>query len=135
MCEILFLVIKFVLSKINLTWHITNRICNFCCVFEWTGWDVCFIVILHSTLFFNTISLKLVVAAYWWSHSSVQWKELPRSSPWTFLSKHTFLTPTMKSRQNECNLTFLQDKFFFHSQVSKYTAMLSEFSFPKKRKK
>ena len=39
----------------------------------------------------------------------------------------------------ECNSTFKRDKFFFillkYCQVSKYTALLSEFSFPKKAKK
>ena len=39
----------------------------------------------------------------------------------------------------ECNFTFQQDKFFSilpkYWQVSKYTALLSKFSFPKKETK
>ena len=50
-------------------------------------------------MFRNAISLKLV-GTYGHSYSNVQWKKHPRSSPRTFLSWHTFLTGTMKSRQN-----------------------------------
>ena len=62
-------------------------------------------------------------------------KKHPRSSPRTFLSWHTFLTRTRKSRQNAT--LFSDGTIFFHPpeiQVSKYTPMLSEFRFSKKGK-
>ena len=79
----------------------------------------------HFTLLHSAISQKLVVGTYGWRHSSVQCKKRPRSSPQTFLSNHTFLTQT----------TFWRDKFFSihlkYWQISKYTALISKFSFPK----
>ena len=109
--------IKFVLNKINLTCHSAKLIVIFCCIFELTGWDVCFIIRRHSTMF---RSLKLVVGTYGWRHSGVQCKK-----------QHTFLTRTMKSQKNAI---LLSDGtiFFIHSkywQVSKYTLF-----FPKKGK-
>ena len=93
--------------------------------------------VMPSARFRNAISLRLVVGTYRWNHSSVQWKNILESSPRTFLSQHTFITLTMKSRHN-ATYFLRQDKLFSilpkHWQVSKYTAMLSEFSFPKKEK-
>ena len=90
----------------------------------------------HFTLFHNAISLKLVIGTYGWSNSCVQWKKHPRNSPWTFLPQHTFLTWTMKRQQNAILLSkgTIFSILLKYWQVSKYTAMLSEFSFPKKGK-
>ena len=44
--EILFLMIKFVLNKINQTLRKIKCYITFCRVFELTGWDVCFILTL-----------------------------------------------------------------------------------------
>ena len=83
--EILFLVIKFVLSKIKLAWLEFKIMLFFVAFFNEQG--RMFVSLKHwdSTLFRYAISLKLVVGAYRRSHSSVQWKTLPGSSPWTSL--------------------------------------------------
>ena len=61
-------------------------------------------------------------------------KKHSRSCPQTFLSQHTFLTRTMKSWQNAILIS--QGTVFFilpkYWEVSKYTVLLSTFSFPKK---
>ena len=73
--EILLLVFKFVLNKINVTWHGTKLNMLFFVAFlkKLSGMFVS-LYHWHSTLFRNAISLKLVVGTYGWSHSSVQWK-------------------------------------------------------------
>ena len=84
--EISILVIKFVLDKINLTWHSTKLIIML--FFVWINMAGCFHCNTDTpcTLFRNAISPKLVVRTYGWRHSSVQCKKHPRSSPRTFLS-------------------------------------------------
>ena len=89
--EILFLVIKFVLNKINLTWHYT-KLYYFLLRF-WINkvgcWFHCSTDILPCSV------MPSVIGAYgWshfsiqlkWSHFSVQLKNHHRSSPWTFFS-------------------------------------------------
>ena len=50
-----------------------------------------------------------------------------------------YLLNSNYEKSTKCNPTFLWDKFFTmllkYWQVSKYTAMLSKFSFPRKEKK
>ena len=78
------------------------------------------------------MSLKLVVGTYGRRHSCVQWKKHPRSSSRTFI---VHLLNSNYEKLAECNPTLRRDKFFpilpKYWQVSKYTALLSEFSFPK----
>ena len=137
--EILFLMIKFVLNKINLTWHNTklNIMLFFVVFLSWQGGMFVSLWHWHSTLFCYAISLKLLVGAYGWSHSSVQWKEdkkFPLDFPFI-----AYLLNSNYEKSAKCNPSFLRDNFFSmlpkYWQVSKYTAMLSEFSFPKKGKK
>ena len=89
----------------------------------------------HSTLFHNAISLKLVVGRYGRSHYGVQWKKHPRSSPQTFFSL-AYLLNSNYEKSAKCKSTFQRDNFFpilpKYWQISKYTAILSEFSFPKR---
>ena len=65
-----------------------------------------------------------------------------KKKSWEFLSDFPFIAYLLNSnykKSAECNSTFLQAKFFYilpkYWQFSKYTALLSELSFPTKVKK
>ena len=137
--EILFLVIKFVVKKINLTWHNTKlNIVIFCCVFELTGWDVCFSV----TLTFYPVPQHHQAKACNKSLLAEPPKYTMKITFWKFPLDFPFIIYLLNSNYEKLakhNPAFLQEKFFSillkYWKVSKYKVMLSEFIFPKKRKK
>ena len=89
----------------------------------------------HSTWFHNTISLKLVVGTYGWSQCTMKKTSYKFPSDFPFIA---YLLNLNYEKSAKCN-PFQREKFFSifpkYWQVSKYTAMLSKFSFPKKGNK
>ena len=64
-----------------------------------------------------------------------------KKTSWKFPSDFSFMAYLLNlnyEKSAECNPTFWRDKFFSsfrkYWQASKYTALLSKFSFPKKEK-
>ena len=109
--EILFLVFKFVLNKIYLTWHSTKfNMFSFCCVFELTGWDVCFIYverererkyiycILYKKLLIYKVNLNLKLLQFMWNshalfcHNVIEMGDVPASLWELFLEINVNLT-------------------------------------------
>ena len=114
--EILFLVLIFVLNKINLTWDSTKlNFVTFSCTFELTWWGFCFIVTLTLYLIPQRHQPKACSRNIW--AKQLQWKMKKNilEVPLGLHSMHTFLTRTMKSQQNEI---LLSDRTIFFPSSS-----------------
>ena len=100
--EILFLVLKFVLNKINLTWHSTKLNIVLFFVRFWINW-VWFLFHYHTDTLLGSVTpstWRFFVGTYGKSLSSAQRKKHPRSSSSGFPFIVYLLNSTMKSRQN-----------------------------------
>ena len=131
--------IKFVLNKINLAnqskQYKINHYVIFCCVFELTGWDVCFLVTLYLV---SQRHQPKVSSRNIWAESlqctmqKTSWK-FPLDFPFI-----EYLLILNYEKSAKCNPTFPHDKFLSilskYWLLSKHTALLNKFSFPKKGK-
>ena len=110
----------------------------FCCILELTGWDVCF----SATLTFYPVPHHHQAKACNRSILAEPPKYKMKITFWKFPSEFPFIIYLLNWNYEKLakhNPAFLQNKFFSillkYWKVSKYTAMLSKFIFPKKRKK